>query len=116
MFGVSDEIDVSIGTMSKAIGSHGGFVACSGAMKRVLASSARSAIFSTSLPAPVIAAASAALEVDRSVGQRSANEVVRADRRVRRRVRGANQGATRGNHVWAHDRRCGERVAGGVCD
>ena len=68
MFGVSDEIDVSIGTMSKAIGSHGGFVACSGAMKRVLASSARSAIFSTSLPAPVVAAASAALEVDRSVG------------------------------------------------
>ena len=69
MFGVSDEIDVSIGTMSKAIGSHGGFVACSGAMKRVLASSARSAIFSTSLPAPVIAAASAALELDRDVGQ-----------------------------------------------
>ena len=69
MFGVSDEIDVSIGTMSKAIGSHGGFVACSGAMKRVLASSARSAIFSTSLPAPVIAAASAALHLDRSVGR-----------------------------------------------
>ena len=38
-------------------------------MKRVLASSARSAIFSTSLPAPVIAAASAALHLDRSVGQ-----------------------------------------------
>ena len=69
MFGVSDEIDVSIGTMSKAIGSHGGFVACSGAMKRVLASSARSAIFSTSLPAPVIAAASAALHLDRDVGR-----------------------------------------------
>ena len=69
MFGVEADVDVSIGTMSKAIGSHGGFVACSGAMKRVLASSARSAIFSTSLPAPVIAAASAALALDRSVGQ-----------------------------------------------
>lgn len=69
MFGVEADVDVSIGTMSKAIGSHGGFVACSGTMKRVLASSARSAIFSTSLPAPVIAAASAALALDRSVGQ-----------------------------------------------
>ena len=116
MFGVSDEIDVSIGTMSKAIGSHGGFVACSG----VDEAGARELGEERDIQHVVAGA-----RHRRGVGgvafgpkcrTRSANEVVRADRRVRRRVRGANQGATRGNHVWAHDRRCGERVAGGVCD
>ena len=116
MFGVSDEIDVSIGTMSKAIGSHGGFVACSGAMKRVLASSARSAIFSTSLPAPVIAAASAALHLDRSVGREARTKLyARIDA-----FAAACAGRIRARHVATtcgqHDRRCGERVAGGVCD
>ena len=62
------DVDVSVGTLSKAIGSHGGFVTCSRAMKRVLVSSARSAMFSTSLPAPTVAAATAALKVNESIG------------------------------------------------
>lgn len=63
------DVDVSVGTLSKAIGSHGGFVTCSASMKRVLVSVARSAMFSTSLPAPSVAAATAALRVNESVGE-----------------------------------------------
>ena len=62
------DVDVSVGTLSKAMGSHGGFVTCSAAMKRVLLSVARSAMFSTSLPAPIVAAATAALRMNESVG------------------------------------------------
>ena len=62
------DVDVSVGTLSKAIGSHGGFVTCSASMKRVLVSVARTAMFSTSLPAPSVAAATAALIVNEVIG------------------------------------------------
>lgn len=50
-----------VGTLSKAVGAQGGFVACSRALKQLLLSTARPAVYSTALPVPVVAAASAAL-------------------------------------------------------
>ena len=59
--GIEDDVDVHVGTLSKAFGSHGGFVACARRVKSLLASAARAHAFSTALPAPAVAAASAAL-------------------------------------------------------
>ena len=60
-FHVQGEVDVHIGTLSKAFGSHGGFVAGSHALKDFLMNRGRSYVFSTSLPLPAVAAAHAAL-------------------------------------------------------
>lgn len=59
--GVSGHVDVHVGTLSKAFGAHGGFVASSRALKHLILSRGRPGIFSTALPAPAVAAASAAL-------------------------------------------------------
>ena len=56
-------VDAHVGTLSKAFGSHGGFVCVSRALKSVLLSTTRTAVFSTALPAPCVAAARASLRV-----------------------------------------------------
>lgn len=63
MFNVSEEVDVHVGTLSKAIGSQGGFVACSRGVKKLLLNRGRPYVFSTSLAGPSVAAASAAISV-----------------------------------------------------
>lgn len=62
MLGVCDSIDLHVGTLSKAFGALGGFVACSSAFKRYLSNKGRSVVYSTALPLPVVAAALAAIE------------------------------------------------------
>jgi 8-amino-7-oxononanoate synthase len=52
-FGVEGEVDISMGTLSKALPSVGGFIAGSKELKQYLINSARSFIFSTGLP-PVV--------------------------------------------------------------
>jgi 8-amino-7-oxononanoate synthase len=64
--GVSDAVDFHVGTLSKAVGAQGGFVATSQKNRQWLFNSARSFIFTTALPAPVVAAAQAALDVSLS--------------------------------------------------
>ena len=66
MFGVEEEVDIHIGTLSKAVGAHGGFVACRAALKSFLLNRGRSYIFSTSLTVPVVAAALAAIRLKRA--------------------------------------------------
>uniref|UniRef100_A0A2P2J849 Aminotransferase class I/classII large domain-containing protein n=1 Tax=Rhizophora mucronata TaxID=61149 RepID=A0A2P2J849_RHIMU len=62
-FNCENEIDICVGTLSKAGGCHGGFVACSKKWKQLILSRGRSFIFSTAAPVPVIAAAHAAAVV-----------------------------------------------------
>ena len=61
--GVAGSVDVTVGTLSKAFGAHGGFVGCTRELKALLVSRGRPGVFSTSLPAPVVAAASASLRL-----------------------------------------------------
>jgi 8-amino-7-oxononanoate synthase len=82
--GLEEEIDVIVGTLGKALGSYGAFVACEAQIAQLLVNSARSLIFSTALPPPVAAAAIAALEVleeqPRRVDRLNANaEVLRCE-------------------------------------
>jgi 8-amino-7-oxononanoate synthase len=69
--GVDDEIDVIVGTLGKALGSYGAFVACDRTMARYLVNAARTFIFSTALPPPAVAAAQSALELLRERPQRA---------------------------------------------
>jgi len=61
--GLSHRVEVQIGTLGKALGSSGGYVAGSRALIDVLLNHARSFIFSTAAPASTAAAASAALDI-----------------------------------------------------
>ena len=61
--GLEGEVDVVIGTLSKALGSYGAFACCDQAMATYLVNSARSFIFSTAPPPPAVAGALAALEL-----------------------------------------------------
>ncbi len=61
--GLAEQVDVIVGTLSKALGCYGAFVACNASMARFLLNTARPFIFSTALPVPVAAAALAALTV-----------------------------------------------------
>eukprot|EP00252_Welwitschia_mirabilis_P006925 TRINITY_DN17889_c0_g1_i1.p1 TRINITY_DN17889_c0_g1~~TRINITY_DN17889_c0_g1_i1.p1 ORF type:complete len:257 (+),score=67.66 TRINITY_DN17889_c0_g1_i1:31-771(+) len=62
-FNVEKDIDICIGTLSKAAGCNGGFIACSKSWKTLIQSRGRSFIFSTALPVPAVAAAYAAIIV-----------------------------------------------------
>ncbi|MDQ3608758.1 MAG: 8-amino-7-oxononanoate synthase, partial [Actinomycetota bacterium] len=59
--GLEREVDVTVGTLGKALGSYGAFAACSARMAAYLLNRARTAIFSTALPPPAAGAALAAL-------------------------------------------------------
>lgn len=62
-FGLKGKIPIQMGTLSKAIGSAGGYVAGSHDLIDYLRNKARSFIFSTALPPSVIAAALAAFKI-----------------------------------------------------
>ena len=61
--GLDGEVDVIVGTLSKALGAYGAFACCDARMAQYLVNSARSLIFSTALPPPAVAGALAALEL-----------------------------------------------------
>jgi 8-amino-7-oxononanoate synthase len=60
--GVEDKIEVTLGTLSKALGCAGGFVVGSQTLIDHLRNRARSLIYSTALPPAIVAAASAAVD------------------------------------------------------
>lgn len=78
--GVEDRIAVRIGTLSKAVGCLGGFVAGSQELVDWLWNTARPQIFSTALPPGVCAAAAAALEIITTEPQRRTRLRELADR------------------------------------
>jgi glycine C-acetyltransferase/8-amino-7-oxononanoate synthase len=61
--GVVARVEIQMGTLGKAIGSHGAYIAGSSALRSYLINRARSFIFSTSPPAPVAAASRKAIEI-----------------------------------------------------
>ncbi len=61
--GLSEEVDLVVGTLGKALGSYGAYVCASDALNEYLLNTARSFIFSTALPPSVLAAALMALEL-----------------------------------------------------
>jgi glycine C-acetyltransferase/8-amino-7-oxononanoate synthase len=54
--GLERQVDVVIGTLSKALGSYGAFVCCSTDVAEYLVNRARTLIYSTALPPPTVAA------------------------------------------------------------
>jgi 8-amino-7-oxononanoate synthase len=61
--GLHQRVTVQMGTLGKALGTFGAYVAGSRALIDLLINTARTAIFTTALPPPVVAAAAAALTV-----------------------------------------------------
>jgi len=61
--GLSDEVDVVVGTLGKALGSYGAYVCADPELVELLLNSARPFIFSTAPPPPTVAAALAALDL-----------------------------------------------------
>jgi glycine C-acetyltransferase/8-amino-7-oxononanoate synthase len=61
--GLEEHVDVIVGTLGKALGSYGAFVACERTMAQYLINAARTFIFSTAPSPPSVAAALAALEL-----------------------------------------------------
>lgn len=68
--GVEDRVAVRVGTLSKAIGTLGGFVAGSQSLVDWLWNKARPQVFSTALPPAICAAATAAIEIIQSEPER----------------------------------------------
>lgn len=66
LLGVTENIDIKMGTFGKALGSFGAYAAVSAELRELLVNRARSFIFSTSLPPSVLAASLAAIGVVRS--------------------------------------------------
>ena len=65
LHGVTDRVDIIMGTMSKALGGYGAFVAGSTELRRFLVNNARPLIYTTGLPPAVLAASLAAIEIVR---------------------------------------------------
>ncbi len=62
-FGVKDRVDIQLGTLSKAVGVVGGYIAGSAALKDFLTQRARPFLFSTGVPPAVAAACITAIEI-----------------------------------------------------
>lgn len=74
--GVEDRVDVTLGTLSKALGCVGGFVCGSRALVDLLINRARNLIYSTALPPTIVAAASAAVQFVMSDAGRARRELL----------------------------------------
>ncbi|NBC11246.1 MAG: aminotransferase class I/II-fold pyridoxal phosphate-dependent enzyme [Planctomycetes bacterium] len=90
--GLSDRIDLSIATASKALGSLGGIIAASRLVIDTIVNSARSFIYTTATPPMVAAAIDAALDVVEAEPERRARVAALAQR-LRERLRAGDWAA-----------------------
>jgi len=86
--GLEPSVNVSMGTLSKALGSYGGFVTSSPELRALLVNRARAFIYTTALPPAACGAALAALQLLRRHGDWG-NELLRRSRFFRRRLQDA---------------------------
>ena len=92
-FGMEERVVIRVGTLSKALGSHGGFVAGPQALIDYLANRARSYVFATSPPAALAAASMQAVELVRNEPWRREQLLAKAARvRGELRSQGRNIG------------------------
>ena len=77
--GLSDRIELIMGTFSKALGSFGAYLACSEKIKQYLINSCRSFIYSTALPPATVAANIEALNIIRDEPIRRKTLLANAD-------------------------------------
>lgn len=68
--GLQHQIDIQMGTLSKALGAYGAYVAGASVLIEFLINRARSFIYTTGLPPPIAAAADAAVEIMRAEPER----------------------------------------------
>ncbi|MDX6642838.1 MAG: 8-amino-7-oxononanoate synthase, partial [Solirubrobacteraceae bacterium] len=61
--GLTDEVDVIVGTLGKALGSYGAYVCCDRSLAQYLINAARTLIYSTAPAPPAVAGALAALDL-----------------------------------------------------
>jgi len=95
LFGVEGLVPIRIGTLSKALGSAGGFVSGSRSLIDWLANKARAYVFSTAPPGPVCAAAEAALTIVEGEPERRTDLLAKAEKlRERLRAQGWTLGAS----------------------
>ncbi len=99
LFGVEDGVDVLVGTLGKALGSFGAFVAGSARLRDLLVNVARSFIFSCALAPPQVEAARAALAVVRREPWRRESLQANAERLRRRLDAGGISTAPSTTHV-----------------
>jgi 8-amino-7-oxononanoate synthase len=78
--GVAAQVPLIMGTLGKALGSFGAFVACSDTLRDHLVNTCRGFIFSTALPAPVVAAALAGVGLAQSEPHRRRRALAHAER------------------------------------
>ncbi len=74
--GLEGKADLIMGTLSKSLGSYGGFAACSAVMREYLINKARTFIFSTGLPPAVLGAARESLRLIREAGGELGNRLL----------------------------------------
>ena len=93
--GLAGRIDIQMGTLSKALGGLGGFVACSDEMRSWFIHKARSFIYSTALSTAMVGAALGALEVLREAPGMGSGLLARsAHFRNRLQAQGLDTGAS----------------------
>lgn len=61
--GLTNDVDIIVGTLGKALGAYGAYAACDTQIARYLVNTSRAFIFSTAPAPPVVAAAAEALEI-----------------------------------------------------
>ena len=61
--GLQDQVHVSMGTLSKAFGGYGGFIACNDRIRNLCVNRARAFIYTTAMPPSVVGSALGALDV-----------------------------------------------------
>lgn len=79
LMGVSEDVDILMGTFGKALGSFGAYAALSVELRELLVNRARSFIFSTSLPPAVLGASLAALKIVRSPVGKSLRDALQSN-------------------------------------